>query len=196
MIQNLFEAVSAFFAGNTVMSLYWGLAIGGSLFFVLNLILASFGGVNNPAEVADDGTFDSPDHVDTGFEDFHFLSLRAVLAFICVFGWSGVIWGKHGLWGFLAAFVFGLIAMSLTALAVWGMMRLQHSGNVKKDDFVGRVGTVYMQIPGGSKLGKVTVTVGGSTREVAAISEEPLATGTPIKIVAVIDQSLFRVEKI
>lgn len=196
MIQNLFEAVSAFFAGNTVMSLYWGLAIGGSLFFVLNLITVSFGGVDNPAEIADDSVLESPDMVDPGFEAFHSLSLRAVLAFISVFGWSGVIWGKYGFWGFLAAFVFGLIAMSLTALAVWGMMKLQHSGNVKTDDFVGKTGTVYMQIPGGSGHGKVTVTINGSTREVAAVSEEPLATGTPIKIVEVIDPSLFRVEKI
>ena len=164
--------------------------------FILNLIFASFGGVDNPGEVAEDGTFDSLDHVDTGFEDFHFLSLRAVLAFVSVFGWSGVVWGKYGFWGFLAAFVFGLIAMSLTAFAIWGMMKLQHSGNVKTDDFVGKTGTVYMQIPGGNGHGKITVTVGGATREVAAVSEEPLATGTPIKIVAVIDQSLFRVEKI
>ena len=140
MIQNLFEAVSTFFAGNTVMSLYWGLAIGGTLFFVLNLITASFGGMD-----ADDAVFESPEHVDTGFEAFHFLSLRAVLAFISVFGWSGVIWGKYGFWGFLAAFVFGFIAMSLTALAVWGMMKLQHSGNVKTDDFVGKTGTVYSE---------------------------------------------------
>ena len=196
MIQDLFNAISTFFAGGTVMSLYWGLAVGGSLFFILNLIFASFGGVDNPGEVAEDGTFDSLDHVDTGFEDFHFLSLRAVLAFVSVFGWSGVVWGKYGFWGFLAAFVFGLIAMSLTAFAIWGMMKLQHSGNVKTDDFVGKTGTVYMQIPGGDRHGKITVTVGGATREVAAVAEEPLATGTPIKIVAVIDQSLFRVEKI
>ena len=196
MIQNLFEAVSTFFAGNTVMSLYWVLAIGGSLFFVLNLITASFGGVDNPAEVADDAVFESPDQFDAGFEVFHFLSLRAVLAFISVFGWSGVIWGKYGFWGFLAAFVFGLIAMSLTALAIWVMLKLQHSGNVKTDDFIGKTGTVYMQIPGGNGHGKVTVTINSSTREVTAISEEPIATGTPIKVVAVIDQSLFRVEKI
>lgn len=196
MIQDLFNAISTFFAGGTVMSLYWGLAVGGSLFFILNLIFASLGGVDNPGEVAEDGTFDSLDHVDTGFEDFHFLSLRAVLAFVSVFGWSGVVWGKYGFWGFLAAFVFGLIAMSLTAFAIWGMMKLQHSGNVKTDDFVGKTGTVYMQIPGGNGHGKITVTVGGATREVAAVADEPLATGTPIKVTAVIDQSLFRVEKI
>ena len=196
MIQSLFSAISTFFAGDTVMSLYWGLAIGGSLFFVLNLIFSSLGGVDNPAEVAEDGTFDAADHLDTGYEDFHFLSLRAILAFVSVFGWCGVLWGKYGFWGFLAAFVFGFIAMGLTALAIWGMMRLQHSGNVKTNDFIGKTGTVYMQIPGGNGHGKITVTVGGSTREVAAVADEPLATGTPVKVVAVIDQSLYRVEKV
>ena len=196
MIQSLFETISKFLAGNTVMSLYWGMAIGGSLFFILNLVYASFGGVDNPAEIAEDGTFDSVDHLDTGYSDFHFLSLRAILAFVSVFGWCGVLWGKFGFWGFLAAFFFGFLAMSLTALAVWGMMRLQHSGNVKSNDYLGAKGTVYMQIPGGDAHGKVTVTVNSETREINAVSAEPLATGTPIKIVEVIDSSLFRVEKI
>ena len=196
MIQDIFNTLSNFFAGNTVMSLYWGLAVGGSLFFVLNLIFASLGGVDNPAEVAEDGTFDAGDHLDTGYEDFHFLGLRAILAFVSVFGWCGVLWGHHGLWGFGAAFLFGFIAMSLTALAIWGMMKLQQSGNVKKDDFVGKSGTVYLQIPGGNERGKITVTIGGATREVAAVAEEPIPTGTPVKIIEVIDQTLYRVEKL
>lgn len=196
MIQSLFNTLSTFFAGDTVTSLYWGLAIGGSVFFILNLIFASLGGVDNPAEIASDGTFDSVDHLDTGYEDFHFLSLRAILAFVSVFGWSGVLWGDYGFWGFLGSLFFGLVAMSLTALAIWAMMRLQHSGNVKSDDFIGKTGTVYMQIPGGDAHGKITVTVGGATQEVAAISAEPLATGTPIKVVEVIDHTLYRVEKI
>ena len=189
MIQNFFNTVSTFFAGDTVMSLYWGLAVGGSLFFVLNLIFASIGGPDDSADGAEDV-------VDADIADFHFLSLRAILAFVSVFGWCGVLWGKYGFWGFLAAFVFGFIAMGLTALAIWGMMRLQHSGNVKTNDFIGKTGTVYMQIPGGNGHGKITVTVGGSTREVAAVADEPLATGTPVKVVAVIDQSLYRVEKV
>ena len=196
MIQSLFEAVSTFLAGDTVMSLYWGLAIGGSLFFIMNLIMVSIMGVDNPAEIAEDGTFDSVDHLDTGYADFHFLSLRAILAFVSVFGWCGVLWGKYGFWGFLAAFFFGFVAMSLTALAIWLMMRLQHSGNVKANDIIGAKGTVYMQIPGGSARGKVTVTVGGSTREIAAISDETLTTGTPVKVTEVVDPTLYRVEKL
>ena len=196
MIQELFNLISAFLAGDTVMSLYWGLAVGGSLFFILNLIFSSLGGVDNPSEVAADGTFDSVDHLDTGYADFHFLSLRAILAFVSVFGWCGVLWGHHGFWGFLGAFIFGLIAMSLTALSIWGMMRLQHSGNVKSSDFIGKTGTVYMTIPGGAEHGKVTVAIGGATCEIAAIAAEPLKTGTPVKVVELVDSSIYRVEKI
>lgn len=189
MIQDFFNAVSTFFAGDTVMSLYWGLAVGGSLFFVLNLIFASIGGADGTADGAEDV-------VDADIADFHFLSLRAVLAFISIFGWSGVLWGKHGFWGFLAAFVFGLIAMSLTAWAIWGMMRLQQSGNVKTEDIVGKTGTVYMKIPGGDVYGKVTVSVGGSTREITAIAADEISRGTLVRIVEAIDESLYRVEKI
>lgn len=196
MIQDLFNAISTFLAGDTVMSLYWGLAIGGSLFFILNLVFSSIGGVENPAEVASDGTFDAVDHLDTGYADFHFLSLRAILAFLSVFGWCGVLWGQNGLWGFLGAFFIGLVAMSLTALAIWGMMRLQHSGNVKNIDFIGKTGTVYMTIPGGKDHGKVTVAIGGATSEIAAIASEELKTGTPVKVVELVDSTIYRVEKI
>ena len=189
MIQNFFSTVSTFFAGDTVMSLYWGLAVGGSLFFILNLIFASIGGPDDSADGAEDV-------VDADIADFHFLSLRAVLAFISIFGWSGVLWGNHGFWGFLAAFVFGLIAMSLTAWVIWGMMHLQQSGNVKTEDIVGKTGTVYMKIPGGSVYGKVTVSVGGSTREITAIAADEIPQGTLVRVVEAVNESLYRVEKI
>ena len=86
--------------------------------------------------------------------------------------------------------------MSLTAFAIWGMMKLQHSGNVKANDFVGKTGTVYMKIPGGGAYGKITIVAGGATHEVAAVAEEEIAKGTPVRVVEVIEQSLYRVEKI
>ena len=122
MIQNLVHTVGSFLAGDIAMTLYWCAAIGGTVFFLVALLFSSFevGGVDSP-DVAADGTFDVGGHVDTGFADFQFISMKSIFAYVTMFGWVGVVWGKSGWIGFIAAFLIGLLAMFLTALAVWMM---------------------------------------------------------------------------
>ena len=148
-------------------------------------------------DVAPDGTFDSIDHVDTGFMDFQLISFKSILAFVTMFGWTGVVWGKSGWLGFLAAFVIGLFAMFLTALAVYLMFKLQHSGNVQTSDIVGSSGTVYITVPAGRKdHGKVTVSLKGSTQEITAVADEEIPTGTPVKVAEALSDTLFLVRKV
>ena len=114
-----------------------------------------------------------------------------------MFGWTGVVWGKSGWGGFLAALLVGLLAMFLTAFAVWMMLKLQHSGNITTADMVGLPGTVYMTIPAGrTAIGKVTVAVRGSTCEVNAVADEELPTGTAVKLVKALEPSKFLAEKV
>ncbi len=199
MLANLFESISEFLAGSVAMSLYWGLAIGGSVILLAVLAMSGFelGGVDTPGDVASDGTFDVSGHVDTGYADFQFISLRTILAFITVFGWAGVIWGPYGIWGFLAALGCGIIAMSLTALAVWILVKLQHSGNIRNTDLVGKTGTVYLNIPAGrAPGGRVTVALESSTREVPAVADDALATGTPVRILSCVNETVYLVSKV
>lgn len=199
MIEQLVTGIGNFLAGGTAMTLYWCAAIGGTLFFLSTLCFTSFeaGGVNSMDDVAPDGTFDAADHVDTGFMDFQLISFKSILAFITMFGWTGVVWGKSGWLGFIAAFIIGLIAMFLTALAVYLMLKLQHNGNVTTADIVGKTGTVYISIPAGrQKHGKVTVNLRGSTREVTAVADDVMPTGTPVKVEEALSDTLFLVRKV
>ena len=199
MLEQLVTGIGNFLAGGTAMTLYWCAAIGGTLFFLSTLCFSTFeiGGVNAVDDVAPDGTFDAADHVDTGFMDFQLISFKSILACVTMFGWTGVVWGKSGWLGFLAAFVIGVFAMFLTALAVYLMFKLQHSGNVKTADIVGTSGTVYITIPSGrGDHGKVTVNLKGSTQEITAVADEEIPTGTPVKVVEAISETLFLVRKV
>ena len=75
-------------------------------------------------------------------------------------------------------------------------MKLQHSGNVSPESLVGCPGSVYLSLPGeGKSGGQVTVTLPGSTRTVKAVSDEPLATGTPVEVREYLGNDLYRVSK-
>lgn len=198
MIQEMVQTAGNFLAGDIAMTLYWCAAIGGTVFFLFALLFSSFeiSGVDSP-DVAADGTFDSMGHVDTGFADFQFISMKSIFAFVTMFGWTGVVWGNSGWGGFFAALLVGLVAMFLTALAIWMMLKLQHSGNIMPGEMVGLSGTVYMTIPAGRVgMGKVTVAVHGATCEVNAVADEVLPTGTAVKLVKALEPSKFLAEKV
>ena len=198
MIQEMVQTAGNFLAGDIAMTLYWCAAIGGTVFFLFALLFSSFeiSGVDSP-DVAADGTFDSMGHVDTGFADFQFISMKSIFAFVTMFGWTGVVWGNSGWGGFFAALLVGLVAMFLTALAIWMMLKLQHSGNIMPGEMVGLLGTVYMTIPAGrAGTGKVTVAVHGATCEVNAVADEELLTGTAVKLVKALEPTKFLGEKV
>jgi membrane protein implicated in regulation of membrane protease activity len=137
-----------------------------------------------------------PDHPDVGYADFKLISVRSVLAFITFFGWGGVVFGRLGWFGLFAAIACGASMMFLTALLIMFVYRLQHSGNLKGSDFVGKRGTVYFGIPAGrAGNGKITVTAGGSTSELLAVADEELPTGSTIEVVEQLDDRKFLVRK-
>jgi len=200
-LQEFFRTV---FSGEIMMTVYWCFGIGGLLFFLIILGMNGLEGVSDASGSVDSvdsvDSMDSADmtgHIDTGFADFQFISLKTILAFITVFGWGGVLWGRYGIPGFLASFICGVIAMSLTAFAVWALLRLQHSGTIHAADLIGRSGTVYLTIPAKrAGSGRVTVSLEGSTMEISAVSDEEIPTGKPVRVLEHVDGSVYLVGKI
>ena len=195
-MENWLSELSNFLAGTTLNSIYWGLAVFGSIFFGITCLLAiiGVGGLDDGMDIDADGI--SLDHVDHGFLDFNLFSLRSILAFLTVFGWGGVMWGHHGLWGFIAAFAAGVATMFLTALVIWGLMKLQSSGTISNRQFIGQSGSVYLSIPGGrSDAGKIIVRLKGATHELKAVADEAIPTGSAVMIAEQISDSLFLVRK-
>ena len=195
-MMNFTCSVGALLSGENLHSIYWGLAVFGSIFFGLTCLLAIFGigGLDDGLEVDADGV--ALDHVDHGFLDFNLFSIRSILAFLTVFGWGGVMWGHHGWIGFIAAFAAGTATMFLTAFVIWALMKLQTSGTVSNRQLIGQIGSVYLSIPGGrSNPGKITVPFNGATRELKAVADEPIPTGSAVVVTELLADSLFLVKK-
>ncbi|MBQ9335940.1 MAG: hypothetical protein IJS14_01425 [Lentisphaeria bacterium] len=193
---NILAETGSYLGGINLASVYWGLAIFGSIFFGISCVLAiiGVGGLDDGMDIDADGV--SMDHVDHGFLDFNLFSIRSILAFLTVFGWGGVMWGGHGVWGFIGAFAAGLATMFLTALVIWGLMKLQSSGTISSKRFIGRTGLVYLGIPGGrNEPGKVTVRLNGSTHELKAVADESIPTGSTVTVAEQLSDSLFLVRK-
>ena len=192
----VFADAGSFLSGSGLHSVYWGLAVFGSIFFGITCLLAilGVGGVDDGADIDADGV--AWDHVDHGFVDFNLFSIRSILAFLTVFGWGGVMWGHHGVWGFIGAFAAGTATMFLTALVIWGLMKLQSSGTISNRQFIGQTGAVYLSIPAGrSSAGKITVRLKGATHELKAVADEEIPTGCTVTVTEQLADSLFLVKK-
>ena len=181
-------------------TLYFGFAVVGSLILGLQLALALFGiGGHADFDADGDGDIEFGEHDDLGLGDFRFFSLRSIIAFITFFGWGGVIaLGQHAGEGvaFLIALGSGLLMMLLTALMLYFLLKLQHSGNVTEADIVGCNGKVYLKIPGGeTHIGKVTAEVAGTVQEIVAVANGPIERGAAVKVVKHLEGRRFLVEK-
>jgi membrane protein implicated in regulation of membrane protease activity len=175
---------------------------GTAILFVQMCLSFFMGGGHADVDMGDgdaDASF-SDHHMDSGAGDFRLFSIRSIVAFLAFFGWGGVIAYDHGVKG-IAAFVIALscgsLMMFVTALILYFVMRMQHSGNITDEEYLGCSGTVYLRIPSGRReIGKVTVTVAGTTREIVAVSDDELPRGTSVRVVEKIDGRRFLVEKI
>ncbi len=179
------------------MKFYWALAIFGSFIFIIQLIMSAFGFGSVHDADAGSGADIATSHADAGLSIFKLFSVQSVVAFITFFGWGGVIWGKNGLSGFFAALASGLFMMFATSLFLYYLMKLQQSGNINAQDYVGCTGTAYMNIPAGRiEHGKVTVNLRGCSREIIAVADDNIPTGSTVTIVQQIDGRRFLVKKI
>ena len=182
--------------------MYFAFAIFGScvLAFQLLLMALGFGGDHDLSCSTDtDGGLDVGDHSDTGLSDFKFFSLRTIIAFITFFGWGGVsAWhsGMRGAQCLLVALICGGLMMVCTALLVFFMLKMQQSGNISSQELIGCKGTVYLRIPGGEEIGKVTVEVNGTTREIKAIADAEISRNETVKVLEELGVNKFKVVKI
>lgn len=175
---------------------YWILAIPATLIFVVLLILTIAGG---------DADTDVDTDVDSDIGDgdsipFQFISLKNIVAFFAVFGWSGIGFINTGLGFWLVlvlSFLCGLLMMFLMATLFYMMSRLAESGTLKMKNAIGKLGEVYLTIPakrGG--MGKVQLNVQGSLRTLDAITDnETIPTSAIIQVLEVIDDHILLVKK-
>ena len=177
--------------------IFWVVTIPATVIFLVLLVLTVFGG---DADTDVDTDIDS-DIADGDSIPFQFLSLKNIVAFFAVFGWSGIGFINAGLPNWLViilAFVCGLLMMTLMAALFYFMSKLAESGTLKMKNAVGKLGEVYLVIPANrGGMGKVQLNVQGSLRTIDAITDEleNIKTSSIIQVLDVIDDQILLVKK-
>lgn len=175
--------------------IFWCIAIPFSLLFIVQTIL-TFTGLS--AEDADaTGDSDASIHGDTGI-DFQFLTLKNLISFFTIFGWTGIVCLGSGMTLFpsvVVAFVAGLVMMLIMASLIYGMGKLSDDGTLKIRNAIGKSGTVYLPIPpkrGGT--GQIQIKVQG-LQTLEAMTDDPdgFKTGQVVEVIEVLKGDILLV---
>jgi membrane protein implicated in regulation of membrane protease activity len=172
----------------------WAIAILFSTIYLFQSILSISGGDVDHASGDADG---SVEH-DHGM-DYQFFTIRNMIAFFMMFGWTGIASHYGGLGKtatVLLAFAAGSIVVILTVLILKNMSRLRHSGTMNIANAINLTGTTYLFIPANrGGMGKVHIKVQGSLRELQAVTDDDteIATGSLIRVKNIINDNILLV---
>lgn len=178
--------------------IFWVITIPATVIFLALLGMTIFGGDVSDSDV--DTNIDA--HISDGDSiPFQFLSLKNIVAFFAVFGWSGIGFINAGMAAWLVillALICGFLMMLLMATLFFLMSKLAENGTLKMKNAVGKLGEVYLVIPANrSGMGKVQLNVQGSLRTLDAITDdlEKIPTSSIIQVLDVIDEQILLVKK-
>jgi membrane protein implicated in regulation of membrane protease activity len=133
---------------------------------------------------------DGRDPFDYGMA-FRLFTLRGLVAFLAVMGWTGYALGDGSL-GYGVAVVISIVAGFLMMLAIAALAylfeHLQSNGNIQITNAIGKSGTVYLTVPKNREgKGKINAVVQERYGEYEAVTDEnePLPFGTEVVIIAI-----------
>lgn len=134
------------------------------------------------------------------FASMRLFTVQGVVAFLCVFGWSGIIClgsGLHIALSIVISLVLGLAALLGVAKIIQLSGRLAQNGNFNIKNAIGEIGKVYIPIPEEQKgTGKITISVGERFLEFDAVTEgEALSSNTSVRVTDVFSENVLVVEK-
>ena len=186
-----------------VMKLLWGVTLTASLIFVIQTVMTFLGADADSADfnVDVDTSMDGSDlaNIDGGSNLYTF---RNFVNFFLGFGWAAILLQKSvkstGLLVILAVLVGVALVVAVMYLFKW-LSSMQQSGNINVYKAAeGCQGKCYLVIPGErAGEGKVQITIQGAVREYNAVTDgDTIKTGTPIKVVEVIDANTLLVEEL
>lgn len=138
----------------------------------------------------------------TGDDGLSIFSVRGILSMFCIMGWSGFALLESSLPPIVSVLIsvtLGILTLFGIAYLMRGINRLQSSGNLQISNAIGKVGQVYIPIPGkAAAAGKINLTVQEQYREFSAITmqENDLKTGVYVRVVAVDDAGTLVVEPV
>lgn len=178
--------------------IFWIIALIGSGLFVI-MMLVTF--ITGGGDMDVDGDFNGDVDMDAD-GGFSFFTIKNLIAFFTIFGWSGIAALENDLaklYVILIATVCGLIMMFIMAGLFYLISRLHDSGTLEIKNAIGNIGEVYLTIgESRSSIGKVNVRIQGALRELEALTdnEAPLKTGSVIEVIDVTNNGILIVQKL
>lgn len=182
---------------STIAQIYWIVAIPATLFFVIQLIMTFIG---SDADLDTGGDIDAHFDADGGV-GFHFFTIKNMIAFFSIFGWTGLALIDSGAGLFLILFLStlaGILIMVVMASLFYLMSKLQSSGTLKMENAIGQVGEVYISIPAKKAgTGQVTIKVQGAVRTLDAMTDEleDIKTGVFVEVEDIINDRYLLVRR-
>jgi hypothetical protein len=177
-----------------ILKVYWSIAIPFTVFFLLQLVSTFFGGDDAPDDMPDSHS-DVPD----GGGGIQLFNLKTIVAFLTIFGWSGIASVDAGispLLSFAIAGVSGFVVMLGIAFLMYALHKANADGTMKFAKAVGETGQVYLTIPAKrSNVGQVQLKVQGVLRTLDAITDDDtdLKTGRTIVVRQVLNDNTLLV---
>ena len=119
------------------------------------------------------------------------------MGFLTIFGWSGLACLDNGLSTGMTIFisvVCGLLMMLAMASLFYYLSKLQSSGTLNLKNAKDQIGEVYLTVGANrSRIGKVSVNVQGTLRELQALTDEDkdLVQGNVVKVHDVTDTGIL-----
>ncbi len=173
---------------------YWIIAIPFTLIFLIMMVMTLIGGDIDSGDMDVDMEVDS----DTGI-GFQYLSIKNLVGFFTIFGWTGVAClasGKSMVFTVTVSVLAGLLMMTIMSTIVYLMGKLTEQGNLNLKNAVGKIATTYLTVPakrGG--MGKVQITVQGfRTLDAITDEKEDIKTGSVVEVVDVINNEVLLVK--
>ncbi len=180
-----------FHSADSLEKVLWIIAVTSSLVFIVQTVMTFMG-------MDGDGDTSGCDADVSGDMPLELFTFRNFVNFFLGFSWTAIaLYGRTGTVVTVAAGVVAGVALVAAVMYMFFLMsRMEQSGNIDlHENAAGCRGTVYIAIPEDGR-GKVQITIQGAVREYDAIAGEKLASGTPVKVVDVVDDSLLKVERI
>ncbi len=174
--------------------IFWVFALLFSILFLIQLVMSFIGGDGDVSAGDADEYVGGDDGI--GYE---FFTIKNLIAFFTVFGWTGIAGINGGLSKGLTiglALLAGSLMVVMMAVLFRNMNKLRQSGTLQIKNAVGIIAETYLFIPAKrSGFGKIHIKVQGSLHELQAMTddEEQIATGKLVKVTSVINDSILLV---
>jgi len=181
------------------LKIMWGIAIPFSVIFIIQMIMTFIGMGGDHTDMSSDTDVDADTNTHMPVQFFTF---RNLVNFFLGFSWAGISLYNtinDKVWLTLLCVLTGLVLVIIVMSLLYALSKTTQSGNIDINNAIGRPATVYFTIPAAGKgMGKIQMSIQQAVREYDAISEsdEPLHTGSMVRVKSVIDAHTLLVENL